>query len=369
MLINKIKKFFSGFNLIFIYSAAIFLIILVTLMITSLTGYYLVSHGYLKGDFYESPYAGLILVFFLSILIGILSRLFGMNILIKPLRMMVKAMKELAQGNFNVQIELGKESRPWELTDFFYSFNETAKELRSIDTLRSDFVNNFSHEYKTPIVSIKGFAELLKHEDLTPEQREEYLDIIINESDRLAKLATNVLNLSKIEKQAIVTNQTTFNLSEQIRNAIVMLEPKWLPKGLDLAIDLLEVDGGDIFYNGNTEILTQVWVNLLDNAIKFSSPGGKLEVRLTEAYDKVVFEIQDHGCGMDAQTQARIFEKFYRAQTSQYIEGSGLGMTIVQKIVALTHGQIAIKSELDQGTLVSVSLPKELKKNTVSVSL
>jgi len=320
MWINKIKKFFSGFTLVFIYSAVIFLIILVILMITALTGYYLISHGHLKGDFYKSPYAVLILVFFVSILIGILSRLFGMNILIKPLYMMEKAMKELARGNFNAQIDLGKESHLRELRDFLHSFNETARELRSIDSLRSDFVNNFSHEIKTPIVSIKGFAELLKHEDLTPEQREEYLDIIISESDRLTSLATNVLNLSKIENQAIVTKQSTFNLSEQIRNAIVMMEPRWLAKGLDLDIDLLEVDGGDIFYYGNAEMLNQVWLNLLDNAIKFSSQGGKLEIRLTEAYDKVVFEIQDHGCGMDTQTQARIFEKFYRAQTSQFIE-------------------------------------------------
>lgn len=350
----------------FVFSLVIFTIIFVILGLIAILGYLLTKYGYLNNDFYTHPYVGLIIIFCISFILSGFTILVGGKVLLKPIREMIIAMQELSHGNFDIQVNLSWGLHLQELSNFCESFNETAKELRSIEMLRSDFVNNFSHEFKTPIVSLQGFAELLKHEDLPADKRNEYLDIIISESNRLSTLATNVLNLSKIESQAIVAGRSTFNLSEQIRNAILMMESKWLKKELDLQLDLLEIDSTEIYFYGNAELLNQVWVNVLDNAIKYSDQNGKLEIELLDFYDKVTFKLKDYGCGMDTNTQAHIFNKFYRANTSQAIEGNGLGLTIVQKIVDLHRGQISIESKPKQGTSVTVSLPKQLSEKKIS---
>ena len=157
------------------------------------------------------------------------------------------------------------------------SFNKMTQELSSIQTFRSDFINNFSHEFKTPIVSIRGFAKLLKEGDLTEEERQEYLDIIISESERLADLSTNVLNLSKYESIEIVSDVKPFRIDEQIRRTLVLLESKWEKKDLDMNVELEE-----IVYNGNAELLQLIWINLLDNAIKFTKNNGNIQIRLSK---------------------------------------------------------------------------------------
>ncbi|MNP18817.1 Alkaline phosphatase synthesis sensor protein PhoR [compost metagenome] len=270
------------------------------------------------------------------------------------MREMVAAMKELAGGNFNVRINYKGLFRPWELYDFSMSFNTAAQELSSIEMLRRDFVNNFSHEFKTPIVSLGGFARLLKEGNLSKEETEEYLGIIVSESDRLAALATNVLNLSKIENQTIVTEKEPFNVSEQIRRSVLMMESKWSNKELDLELELEEM----LLY-GNAELLSQVWVNVLDNAVKFSPKGAKLTIQLLDFFDSVIFKVQDHGPGMDEKTQKSIFDKFYQGDASRATEGNGLGLTIVKKIVSLHQGHIEVESSIGKGTTVTIVLPKQ----------
>ncbi len=168
-----------------------------------------------------------------------------------------------------------------------------AEELGSVEMLRADFINNFSHEFKTPIVSLRGYARELKWDDLTPEEREEYLDIIISESERLVSLSTNVLYLSKIEKQDILSNRKRFNLSEQIRLVFALLDQKFTGKNLEP-----EFDGKEVWCEGNEEMLKQVWINLLDNAIKFSPPGAKIEVYVRSDSSKITVKIRDFGIGM-----------------------------------------------------------------------
>jgi signal transduction histidine kinase len=274
-------------------------------------------------------------------------------VILKPIREMSASMKKLADGDFDARIRLEGNYFPREIIDFSKDFNTAAQELSGVEVLRKDFINDFSHEFKTPIVSIGGFARHILDENLSKEEMIEYLQIIASESDRLAALATNVLNLTKVEAQTINIGKSTFNASEQIRRVVLMLESKLDEKELDLDLDI-----GEIEYYGNAELLNQVWVNLLDNSIKFSTKGTALNVKLFDFYDSVVFKVKDNGIGMDEATQARIFDKFYQSDTSRTTQGNGLGMTLVKKIVSLHDGKIEVESRLNKGTTVTVVLPK-----------
>lgn len=189
--------------------------------------------------------------------------------------------------------------------------------------------------------------------NLSKEEMEDYLRIIVSESDRLAVLATNVLNLTKVEAQTIVTGKSIFNASEQIRRTVLMMESKWSEKELEFDLDI-----GEIEYFGNAELLNQVWVNVLDNAIKFSPEGSALTIKLFDFYDTVVFKVKDNGPGMDEQTKEHIFNKFFQGDSSRATQGNGLGLTVVKKIVSLHGGQIEVESCLGEGTTVTIVLPK-----------
>jgi len=350
-----IKRLLSRFSLFFVFSFFIFNILLFNLGLTGVIIYTLWRMGILAENFYVNPSVGISILLLISTIISVIVAAIGGKLMINPICEMLESMKKLAGGDFNVRIDNSGLLRPKELSNFSDEFNAMAKELGSIEILRSDFVNNFSHEFKTPIVSLRGFAKLLKEGNPSDEERQEYLDIIISESDRLAVLATNVLNLSKIENLTLITGHSVFDLSEQIRRAILMTESRWMEKKLELEVDIEE----DIHLRGNPELLSQVWVNLLDNAVKFSHQGGKLRIRLLNFNNCVVFKVQDFGCGMDEEVKAHIFDKFYQGDISRATGGNGLGMTLVKKIVSLHKGEISVESQPGQGTIVTIILPKQ----------
>ena len=347
------KKKNSKFSLYFAFSFWIFNLMWLNMGISYILFVFLFRLGIFNNTKNLLP-AVLTFLIVISSGVGFASANIGGRLILKPITRLINAMKELANGNFDVRIRKKGIFIPIELSDCYDGFNETAKELGSVEMLRSDFVNNFSHEFKSPIVSLRGFAKLLKEDDLTPEKRQEYLDIIISESERLSELATNVLNLAKIENQAILTEYSPFNISEQIRRSILMLESKWSQKNLQFEINIED----DVIFNGNEELLSQIWVNLLDNAIKFSGKGGDVEIELTNTCDNIVFEIRDYGCGMDNETKTHIFNKFYQGDKSHTSEGNGLGMAIVEKIAALHNGKVYVDSKQDNGTLIRIELPK-----------
>ena len=285
----------------------------------------------------------------LSAIIGAGLTLLLSRIPMRPIRDLIMAINQLAEGNFKVRVHLDLTQEFVRLSE---SFNRMAQELENTEVLRSDFINNFSHEFKTPIVSLRGFAKILKNDDLTPEERGEYLDIIINESNRLAQLSTNVLNLSKIEKLSILSGMEVFDLSEEIRQCILLLESKWQKKDLELLIELEELT-----YKGNKALLNQAWINLIDNAVKFSPEKGKVKVKLNRTDSHVVFRIMDNGCGMDEETKSHIFDRFYQGDSSHTTEGNGIGLTVVEKIVHLHKGEIRADSEVGIGTTFTVTLP------------
>jgi len=268
----------------------------------------------------------------------------------RPIDHVIRAMSRVSEGDFSVRVE--EENTTGQIGALVHSYNEMAQELGSIELFRKDFINNFSHEFKTPIVSIRGFAKQLERDDLTDEQRREYASIIVRESERLANMSSNVLLLTKLENQKIVTDRTEFALDEQLRSCLLLLEKQWESKELELVLNLDEVR-----FVGNEEMMSHVWVNLISNAVKFSPPRGRLELSCLRRDSRVIVTIRDNGPGMDAATQARIFEKFYQGDSAHATEGNGLGMPLVKRIVDLCGGTIHIQSAPSQGTSFTVTLP------------
>jgi signal transduction histidine kinase len=293
--------------------------------------------------------AGPVLFIGLCVFLGTTTAAFFSRRALRPIRRVIEAMRRVAGGDFQVRVDLKGVDELEELSD---SFNKMTQELASIETLRSDFVNDFSHEFKTPINSLRGFAQLLREGEVPPAVRDEYLDIIITESDRLARLSTNILALSKYESIGILTDRATFRLDEQIRRVVLLAEPNWAARQVSFDIEM-----DDVPFRGNEELCEQVWVNLIDNAVKFSPHGAEIRVRCWRQPDGVRVVVADGGIGMSGPTQDRIFDKFYQADPSRASAGSGLGLAIVKRIVDLHQGTIEVASQPGQGTTVTVGLP------------
>lgn len=286
-----------------------------------------------------------------SLLMGGIAALGAGHFTMKPVRKVTDAMDELARGNFAVRLNLGGFEEARRISD---SFNRMAAELGSIETLRSDFANDFSHEFKTPIVSLRGFAKLLRDPGLSERERAEYLDIIISESDRLAALASNVLTLSRLENRAIAPPPAPFDLTEQLRRALALLEPKLEKKQLELTADLQECS-----VRGNSELLGLVWTNLLDNAVKFSPAGGRITLTLRQGKTFVEVAVADEGCGIPLEIQKHIFDRFYQGDRSHATQGAGVGLAIVRRALELCAGAISVESVEGEGSTFIVTLPKE----------
>jgi signal transduction histidine kinase len=291
----------------------------------------------------------------LSVVIGTaLSAVFGRAI-VQPIRELSRATKEVAKGDFTVRLPEYDETAGElsEIGQLNRDFNKMVKELGGIEMLRNDFVANVSHEFKTPIASIEGCAVLLQDDSLSPEERKQYSAIIAASAKRLTSMTTNILQLSKLENQEILPNQEEFSLDEQIRQSILMLEPQWSGKELELDIDLTPVR-----FFGSSELLPQVWSNLISNAVKFTDRGGSIGVYLKDEGESVTVTVKDNGTGMDEETQKRIFDKFYQGSASHSTEGNGLGLALAKRIVELSGGTITVKSAPNEGSEFTVVLKR-----------
>ncbi len=291
------------------------------------------------------------LIFFLSSLsLSIILALALWAKILVPLGNISQAARRVASGDFSAQVAPSRALR--EIRDLADNFNRMVHDLSSIESLRNDFVTNISHEFKTPLAAIEGYATLLQDPSLSEKDRAEYTRIIIDSTRQLSTMAGNILLLSRLEKQEIVTNQVVFKLDEQIRQALLLLEPLWDKKHLNLDIELPSVK-----YYGNAEMLLQVWMNLLQNAIKYIPAGGILSVSLSADKNSVAVSISDTGIGMDEETMKRIFEKFYSKSTQTKEKGNGLGLSITKRIIDLMQGSIEVKSQVDEGSCFTVRLP------------
>ena len=333
---RTVKERRQRLSLTLLFSGLIFAFLLVTMIFVALIILLLEHLGLLQMGEGELRTGVFILIIALaSILIGTgLSFTVG-RVPLRSVNSIINAMNRLAAGDFKTRLQFGGALRKLpvaeELTE---SFNKMASELENTELLRSDFINNFSHEFKTPIVSIAGFAKLLRKGNLNEQEQAEYLGIIEDEALRLSAMATNVLNLSRVENQTILTGVTTYNLSEQLRGCVLLLEDKWTKKHLELILDFKEYD-----ITGNAELLKQVWLNLLDNAVKFTPDYGLAEIAVEETADSVSVSVINSGREIPPESMERIFQKFYQADESHATEGNGIGLAVVRKIVELHGGR------------------------------
>lgn len=337
-------------------SLIVFLNMLVTLVVITIVMNRLIEHGiiFVLDEYKPEGKSLLLFATIFSLVLGGIISFFTSRYPLRPVNKTISKMNRLAEGDFSARLEFDPPiSKLPPMIEVSESFNKMAEELQNIEMLRGDFINNFSHEFKTPIVSIAGFAELLESGDLTEEERSQYIAAIKEESRRLAYMATNVLNLTKVENQSILTDKTSFNVSEQIRFCILLLESKWTEKNIDLDIDF---DEHQIV--ANEELLKQVWINLFDNAVKFTDNGGVIKVTIKTEAKNIKISISNTGSEIPPEVQKKIFNKFYQADMSHSTQGNGIGLAIVKKIVELHNGSVTVTSENDLTTF-TVTLPIE----------
>lgn len=269
----------------------------------------------------------------------------------KPIQDMVEATKSISRGDYTVRVE---ENGTGDMGELLHSFNQMTAELGSTEMMRNDFINTFSHEFKTPIGSIRGFARRLRRGGLKPQQQKEYLDFIAEESERLSHLASNVLLISRYETQKLVGEQTDYDLDEQIRTCVLRLESQWAPRHL-----IFELDLPPLPYHNNSEMMEHVWMNLIGNAIKFSHDGGAIFITGSREASLITVTIRDEGIGIAPEEQRHIFDKFYQGDSSRTDAGNGLGLALVHRTVELSGGSVTVRSGIGKGSTFTLTLPDD----------
>lgn len=271
----------------------------------------------------------------------------------EPMKRLAEATDKVAHGDFSVYIApLHTEDKLDYLDVMLMDFNKMVEELGSIETLKTDFFSNVSHEIKTPLSVIAYTAEILKIDPTLTEEQKEHIETILSSTHRLTSLITNILKLNRLEKQTIQAEPVKYDVCEQLCDSVLLFEQKWEEKEIELEIEIddrayIEADQG---------LMELVWNNLLSNALKFTEKGGTIRVSEQIQNDKIQIKVTDTGCGMTEETKNRIFEKFYQGDTSHATEGNGLGMALVFRILQISGGTIEVSSEVGKGTTFTVTL-------------
>ena len=331
---------------------SVFLIMLASGMITSaaVSTLYLTSPDRLSET---RPLFFVMISFPSSVVLGTIFTIIVSKQILRPVDDLIRATEEVSRGNFNIEVPI--RYRKNQFSRLITAFNAMTRELSGIEIFRNDFINNFSHEFKTPLSSIRGFARELRTADLSAAEREEYIEIIISACDRLTEMASSVLLLSKLENQQFITGREDCDIPEQIRSVILMLEDEWTKKNIELDLELDE----RVIYSCNAETLSHVWLNLLSNAIKYCpDTGGVIKISCYEKDSSVFVTVSDNGSGISEGALPHIFEKFYQGDTSHKAEGNGLGLALVLRIVRLYGGEIKAVSRLGEGASFCVRLPE-----------
>ena len=271
----------------------------------------------------------------------------------RPVQRITEATSKMMDGDFSVRIHpTAKFATDDSFNEIIDCFNKMASELSGVETLRTDFIANVSHEMKTPLSVMQNYGTLLQAPDLPEEKRVEYAKAITDASRRLADMMTNILKLNRLENQQIYPNLTTFDLGEQLCESLLGYESTWERKNIEIETDIAE----DIKVEADAELLSLVWNNLFSNAFKFTDECGKVTLTLTADEEYATVKITDTGCGMSAEVGAHIFEKFYQGDTSHATQGNGLGLALVKRVVDIMQGEIGVESAVGVGTTFTVRI-------------
>lgn len=285
----------------------------------------------------------------LTVIIGGIAMTKFIKTITDPIEQISIGAKEVAKGNFKVVLRINRQD---EIGELAVNFTKMVEELNGMDYMRKDFISNVSHELKTPVAAISGFAEILYDGKLTEEEEKEYLSYLVSETGRLNRLAANMLHMSRLDNQSIVGNKKNISLDEQIRKAILLLQEKWESKRIEFSLNLEKAS-----YYGEEDMLLQVWINLIDNAIKFSEETSVITITEKNQSNLITVSIKDEGIGIRKEDTAKIFDKFYQCDVSHKKEGNGLGLSIVKRILQLMEGDIQCISQEKTGAEFIVTLP------------
>lgn len=267
---------------------------------------------------------------------------------LKRITILIQGIERISNKDYNTKIISNKKDPIYEVYEVF---NKMSDDLNSVQILRNDFISNFSHEFKTPISSIHGFSEVLLEENLSKEEQIKYLEIIRDESERLTNLAEKVMLMSRLNTENIEMEKEKYYLNHQIKDTIILLQKLWEEKNIKMVIHLEKNE-----YYGHKELMREVWINLINNAIKYIDNGGIIEITLRKIKDKIIFTIKDNGIGIEEDKVKYIFDEYYQADLSHHNKGVGLGLSIVKKILDLEEANIEVKSELGKYTIFKVIL-------------
>lgn len=343
---KNLKKYFFVRQRFFMY---FFAIIILFCALAGLLIHFLHQKTGISFATFKNPALFLWCVCLLCFILSYLVSFFLMDAVFTPMEELSTASKKVASGDYSTKLSYN--GHITEVASVFENFNLMTQELNSVEMMRNDFIANVSHEFKTPLSSVTGYMTLLQDTDLQEEERQEYVRRIFFNIEKLNDLTGNILQLSKLENQSFALSTTSYRLDEQIREALVLLEPKWNTKQITLNIEM-----EDVTYMGPQSLLFQVWTNLISNAIKFSNIGGSIRIRLTHTATEIRVLISDNGIGMSEETMSHIFEKFYQGDSSRKEQGNGLGLALCKEILNRCNGNIYVDSSPGNGATFLVVL-------------
>ncbi len=271
----------------------------------------------------------------------------------RPIKRIADAADQIIFGDFSVRLKpQGRFGTDEAFNQVIECFNKMAEELGSVETLRTDFIANVSHEMKTPLAVMQNYGTLLQARDLSEEKRIEYAKGVTDASRRMADMMTNILKLNRLENQQIYPQTTEFDLGEHLCECLLQYENIWEKKEIEIDTDIAE----NIRVKADEELLSLVWNNLFSNAFKFTESGGTVSVTLTAAEHYAIIKVADTGCGMSSEVGSHIFEKFYQGDTSRSAQGNGLGLALVKRVIDIMQGEISVESVVGKGSVFTVKI-------------
>ena len=292
---------------------------------------------------------------FLALLFTITDAIYRKLMIERPLKEIERVLDKVVAGDFSVRIDSVKGIGTGnEFDEVITYLNHMIEELSGVETLRTDFIANVTHELKTPMAVMQNYGTLLQGTAVTEEQRIEYGKAITEQTRRLSGLVTNILKLNKLENQQIYPNTEKYDLSEQVCECMLEFESVWEAKEIEIETDIMD----EVYVEADKELLSLVWNNLLSNALKFTEPGGMVSLSLYQDDTSVYVQVKDTGCGMTAETGQNIFKKFYQGDTSHATKGNGLGLALVKRVIDICRGEISVSSRLGEGSTFTVKLSR-----------
>ncbi len=270
----------------------------------------------------------------------------------RPTKIITQATEKIMSGDFSVRIRPMQSSGMEGFNQIAMAINKMAEELSSVETLRTDFIANVSHEMKTPLAVMQNYGTLLQAHDLSDEKRIEYAKGVTDASRRMADMMTNILKLNRLENQQIYPEVSEYDLGEQLCECLLAYENVWEKADIEIETDIAE----EVRVKADAELLSHVWNNLFSNAFKFTPPGGKVTVSLASTDHHAIVKVTDTGCGMTSEVGLHIFEKFYQGDTSHSVQGNGLGLALVKRVIDIMQGEIGVESAVGKGTSFTVRI-------------